>query len=37
MNQSMLTTVRGQLIVSCQALDDEPLHSDFIMSRMALA
>lgn len=26
-----------QLIVSCQALDDEPLHSSFIMSKMALA
>lgn len=25
------------LIVSCQALDDEPLHSSFIMGRMALA
>lgn len=25
------------LIVSCQALPDEPLHSSFIMSRMALA
>lgn len=37
MNQSMLTTIRGKLVVSCQALDNEPLHSDFIMSRMALA
>lgn len=26
-----------QLIVSCQALPHEPLHSDFIMSRMAVA
>lgn len=26
-----------QLIVSCQALPEEPLHSDFIMARMALA
>ncbi len=25
------------LIVSCQALADEPLHSSFIMSKMALA
>ncbi|AYE34937.1 N-acetylmannosamine-6-phosphate 2-epimerase [Clostridium septicum] len=25
------------LIVSCQALDNEPLHSSFIMSKMALA
>lgn len=29
--------VRNKLIVSCQALDDEPLHSSFIMGRMALA
>lgn len=28
---------RGELIVSCQALPDEPLHSSFIMSKMALA
>lgn len=26
-----------KLIVSCQALPDEPLHSSFIMGRMALA
>ena len=25
------------LIVSCQALENEPLHSSFIMSRMAVA
>ncbi|MCE2142117.1 N-acetylmannosamine-6-phosphate 2-epimerase, partial [Streptococcus thermophilus] len=25
------------LIISCQALPNEPLHSSFIMSRMALA
>ena len=29
--------IRGGLIVSCQALEDEPLHSSYIMSRMALA
>lgn len=29
--------VRGRLIVSCQALPDEPLHSSFIMGRMARA
>lgn len=29
--------LRGNLIVSCQALPDEPLHSSFIMGRMALA
>ncbi len=30
-------TVRGKLIVSCQALEEEPLHSPFIMGKMALA
>ena len=29
--------IKGQLVVSCQALDNEPLHSSFIMSKMALA
>lgn len=29
--------LRGHLIVSCQALPDEPLHSSFIMGRMARA
>ena len=29
--------LKGKLIVSCQALEDEPLHSSFIMGRMALA
>lgn len=33
----MLESVKGKLIVSCQALPDEPLHSSFIMGRMALA
>lgn len=33
----MLSRVKGKLIVSCQALSDEPLHSPFIMGRMALA
>lgn len=28
---------KNQLIVSCQALEDEPLHSSYIMSKMALA
>ncbi|UTV30567.1 N-acetylmannosamine-6-phosphate 2-epimerase [Photobacterium atrarenae] len=31
------TNTKGGLIVSCQALEHEPLHSDFIMGRMALA
>lgn len=34
---SFLQDVKGKLIVSCQALPDEPLHSPFIMGRMALA
>ena len=29
--------IKGKLIVSCQALPDEPLHSPFIMGRMAIA
>lgn len=33
----MLNQIKGKLIVSCQALEDEPLHSSFIMGRMALA
>lgn len=28
---------KGKLIISCQALEDEPLHSPFIMGRMAIA
>lgn len=32
-----MNKLRGELIVSCQALEDEPLHSSFIMSRMAVA
>lgn len=40
MNERMDEKVRqlkGRLIVSCQALPEEPLHSSFIMGRMALA
>lgn len=32
-----MNKVKGHLIVSCQALADEPLHSSFIMGRMAFA
>ena len=32
-----IKNLKGKLIVSCQALENEPLHSDFIMGRMALA
>lgn len=33
----MLKKLEGKLIVSCQALEHEPLHSSFIMGRMAKA
>lgn len=33
----MLEEIQKGLVVSCQALEDEPLHSSFIMGRMALA
>ncbi|MGN1027501.1 MAG: N-acetylmannosamine-6-phosphate 2-epimerase [Faecousia sp.] len=33
----IIETLREKLIVSCQALADEPLHSSFIMGKMALA
>ena len=36
MNQKV-ENLKGKLIVSCQALPEEPLHSSFIMGRMALA
>ncbi len=32
-----IQSLKGKLVVSCQALPDEPLHSSFIMGRMALA
>ena len=35
--KTVLDTLKGRLVVSCQALENEPLHSPFIMSRMALA
>jgi N-acylglucosamine-6-phosphate 2-epimerase len=37
MKAPMLAQIKGKLVVSCQALENEPLHSPFIMSRMALA
>ena len=36
-SQSILNTIRGKLIVSCQALEHEPLHGSHIMARMAVA
>lgn len=35
--EDRIENLRGKLIVSCQALPHEPLHSSFIMGRMALA
>lgn len=32
-----MKVIKDNLVVSCQALEDEPLNSSFIMSRMALA
>ena len=32
-----LEQIKGKLVVSCQALPHEPLHSSYIMSRMAVA
>lgn len=36
-HQEILEQIKGKLIVSCQALKTEPLHSSYIMSRMAYA
>lgn len=36
-NAEILARIKGGLIVSCQALPHEPLHSSFIMGRMAYA
>ena len=37
MCKSVLEQIKGGLIVSCQALKEEPLYSSYIMSRMAYA
>lgn len=37
MKKQRVDSLKGKLIVSCQALPHEPLHSSFIMGRMALA
>ena len=37
MDERILDTIRGGLIVSCQALENEPVHSSYIMQRMAVA
>lgn len=36
-NQAILEQIKGGLVVSCQALKEEPLYSSYIMSRMAYA
>lgn len=33
----IIESLKGGIIVSCQALEHEPLHSSFIMSKMAYA
>lgn len=37
MKEEVLEQIKGGLIVSCQALETEPLYSSYIMSRMAFA
>ena len=37
MNRNNVESVHKKLIVSCQALPHEPLHSSYIMGRMAVA
>lgn len=37
MGNAVLSKIKGRLIVSCQALEEEPLHSSYIMQRMAVA
>lgn len=32
-----MKSIEKSLVVSCQALENEPLHSPFIMAKMALA
>ncbi|MBP9630609.1 MAG: N-acetylmannosamine-6-phosphate 2-epimerase, partial [Leptotrichiaceae bacterium] len=36
-NNNIISILKKKLVVSCQALEDEPLHSPFIMGRMAVA
>ncbi|MCY1713516.1 N-acetylmannosamine-6-phosphate 2-epimerase [Caproiciproducens galactitolivorans] len=36
-NDEILQRIKGGLVVSCQALEGEPLHSSYIMGRMAFA
>ena len=35
--EEIFESIKNEVIVSCQALPEEPLHSSFIMGRMAYA
>ena len=37
MKDNIIEDLMGKIVVSCQALPEEPLHSSFIMGRMAVA
>lgn len=37
MKEEIIQKIKGGLVVSCQALETEPLHSSYIMGRMAYA
>lgn len=37
MKEEILKKIEGKLVVSCQALPEEPLHSSYIMGKMAYA
>ena len=37
MKKEILDRIKGGLVVSCQALETEPLYSSYIMGRMAFA